>query len=99
MTHELKIWPGNFEAIVSGMKKHEIRKADRDYRVGDTLILREFTPAIDEKGVALDEKGHTVGKWTGNAAMRTISYISKPGSFGLPLDLCVLSLSEQPRQG
>lgn len=39
-THELKILPEYFEAVTSGRKKFEIRKNDRDYKVGDRLYLR-----------------------------------------------------------
>ena|ERR1700747_3316137 len=93
MTHQVKSWPGAFEAVTNGAKKHEVRKADRPFKVGDTLILREFTPEVIEKGgVVVDEEGHTVGAYTGRTLMRLITYISPAGSFGLPADLCVLSL-------
>jgi ASC-1-like (ASCH) protein len=42
MEHELKIYPTYFEDVISGKKKFEIRKNDRKYRVGDTLILKEW---------------------------------------------------------
>jgi len=43
--HKVKSWPQFFEAIVSGKKKHELRRADdRDFQVGDTLRLQEFNP-------------------------------------------------------
>lgn len=45
--HELKVWPEYFHRISSGQKTFEIRKNDRDFQVGDTLILKEFNP---EKG-------------------------------------------------
>lgn len=41
MIHELKILPEFFEAVTSGRKQFEIRKDDRNYRVGDQLVLRE----------------------------------------------------------
>ena len=44
MTHILKTWPSFFKAIRSGAKKFEIRKNDRDFRLGDHLLLREYDP-------------------------------------------------------
>lgn len=44
MIHELKTWTEYFQAIVSGEKTFEIRENDRGFRVGDTLILRQWTP-------------------------------------------------------
>lgn len=43
MIHELKILPEYFEAVTSGRKQFEIRKNDRDYKVGDQLILKEWS--------------------------------------------------------
>lgn len=45
VTHDLKCWPAFFEAIAAGDKRHDLRRAtDRDFRVGDVLLLREFDP-------------------------------------------------------
>lgn len=41
-THELKILPQYFEAVKNGSKRFELRKDDRNYQVGDLLILKEF---------------------------------------------------------
>lgn len=41
ITHELKIRPEFFSAVCTGVKRAELRKNDRDYRVGDTLHLME----------------------------------------------------------
>ncbi len=41
--HSLKIYPVFYDAVANGAKTFEIRKNDRDYQVGDTLCMREFT--------------------------------------------------------
>lgn len=41
--HILKSQPAMFEAILSGMKAHELRLADRLYNVGDVLDLQEYS--------------------------------------------------------
>ena len=41
ITHDLKIYPEYFSAVCTGVKLAELRKNDRDYRVGDTLHLTE----------------------------------------------------------
>lgn len=42
MIHELKIRPEYFVKVMSGEKTFEIRKDDRDYEVGDYILLKEF---------------------------------------------------------
>ena len=58
--HDLKILPQYFEDVMCGRKKFEIRKNDRDYKVGDIFILREWGP----------ERGYT-----GRSFIRSIIYI------------------------
>ncbi|GJK95303.1 MULTISPECIES: DUF3850 domain-containing protein [Klebsiella] len=41
ITRELKIYPEFFSAVCTGVKRAELRRNDRDYRVGDTLHLLE----------------------------------------------------------
>lgn len=41
-THELKIDPLPYEGVRTDRKLHEVRVADRDFQVGDELLLREF---------------------------------------------------------
>ena len=43
MTHNLKIYPEFFEAIIMGAKPFEVRFNDRNYQLGDILVLQEFT--------------------------------------------------------
>lgn len=42
MIHALKIQPKYFEAVRSEVKTFELRKNDRDFRVGDFLALNEW---------------------------------------------------------
>lgn len=42
--HELKCNPEYFARIGSGQKTFEIRKNDRDFQVGDILVLKEYDP-------------------------------------------------------
>ena len=49
MQHELKTWPEYFRAVKNGNKTFEIRKWDRPYKVGDTLLLREFDRITQEE--------------------------------------------------
>lgn len=42
--HEIKCHPKYFSRLASGDKSFEIRKNDRDYQVGDILIIKEFDP-------------------------------------------------------
>ena len=59
--HELKVWPGFFQAIKDGRKTFEVRKNDRDYQLGDVLRLREYEPGPD--------------RYTGREWERRVSYI------------------------
>ena len=40
--HELKTLPKFFKAQVTGNKQFEVRKNDRDFQVGDILMLQEW---------------------------------------------------------
>lgn len=45
--HKLKTWPEPFIAVEAGRKTCELRRADRDFKVGDGLMLVEFDPQRD----------------------------------------------------
>lgn len=42
MTHHVKIEEQYYEDIENGLKRFEIRKNDRDYKVDDVIILKEI---------------------------------------------------------
>ena len=44
--HVLKIWPSFFQEMIDGKKPFEVRKNDRDFRVGDVLKLLAYDPDL-----------------------------------------------------
>ena len=40
--HEIKILPKYYDAVISNIKHFELRKDDRDYQVGDFVVLKEW---------------------------------------------------------
>lgn len=42
--HELKTWPVYFDDVLALRKPFEIRRKDRDFKVDDVLVLREWSP-------------------------------------------------------
>lgn len=80
--HELKTWESYFHAIERDEKRFEIRRDDRDFRVGDTLRLRETK--------------YGNGEYTGREAFRAITYIMRHESdLGLADGFCILSLGRK----
>lgn len=85
-THELKCIKPYFQEICSGIKQFELRKNDRNYQVGDTLILREYHPIIS----GCD--------YTGYLAEVTITYIlENVPLFGLKDGYAILGIELQRR--
>lgn len=77
--HELKTWPDFFAAVSDGSKTFEIRKNDRDYKVGDILHLREWVPSDDppvfiEASDWPDGDGY-VGKYTESSLFCRVTYL------------------------
>lgn len=77
MTHNLKTWPCYFEEVRNGFKPFEIRKNDRNFEVGDLLVLEEFDPdATEEVTMADGDKVELAGSYTGRTLERRIIYIT-----------------------
>lgn len=87
MIHELKTHPQYFSMVFSGSKKFEVRKNDRNYQLGDELILKEYVP----KGYY--EDGLNDDTYTGRILHRRIDYILHGGQFGIEDGYVVMSLS------
>lgn len=87
MKHDLKCWPEFFDAIASGIKTFDLRNNDRNFQVGDSLLLHEYDP--------------TQSKYTGRFLERRISYIlgHRPdagcaATYGLRDGYVILALTE-----
>ena len=108
--HELKTWPSPFQAVRRGEKTHEVRGSrDRNFSVGDLLLLREFVPC----SVCLGSGSRTVydpmgletcpecrgqgGDYTGEKEKVAVTHLTLGGSFGLPPHLCVMSIRRTVR--
>lgn len=83
--YEIKSWVPFFSAMITGEKKHDMRKlSDRPYRVGDKVLLREYEPFG--------------GGYTGRSAIFRITYITSNvtpcalSSNALANDHCILSV-------
>lgn len=87
MHHDLKIWPKFFDAVQRGDKPFEVRKNDRSFAVGDTLVLKEWEPdSFDMQDMI--KKGH----YTGRVTEKLIVYVMKGGQFGIGPDYAVLGI-------
>ena len=85
--HELKCWPPHFEEIASGRKVVDLRPVkDRDFRVGDVLIQREWDPAVWS---ATQGQGDP---YTGKVCVCTVTHVLTGGQFGLQDGYAALSL-------
>lgn len=84
-THELKTLPDYFNAVLDGRKTFEIRKNDRDFAVGDTLILIEWIPQYRLP--------------TGRQQRCEITYIlegnDETEQYGLMKGFCILSIIQK----
>lgn len=101
MIHDLKTDPVYFERVFNGEKTFEVRKDDRGYQSGDTLILREFdrtkcthpTPSCRPR-----EEGGFGGcpGFTGRVVRCSVGFIFKAG-VGVDLgEYVVMSLLNGP---
>jgi ASC-1-like (ASCH) protein len=62
MKHELKLATDFFGSVSAGNKTFEIRFNDRNYKVGDTLVLKEFNTFTEE--------------YTGRVIEKKVTYIT-----------------------
>jgi ASC-1-like (ASCH) protein len=88
MMHELKTDPEPFDAVSRGEKTFEIRKDDRGFKVGDTLLLRrtKFTGEQMHFGDPLE--------YTGEQETFRVTHILRGPVYGLADGWVIMSLGE-----
>ncbi len=81
MTHTLKTIQPYYDDVAKGFKTFELRKMDRPFSDGDTIILQEFDGE----------------KLTGREQTFIIDYILKDcPQYGLMEGYCILGLKNEP---
>jgi len=84
--HELKTWPEYYQPMEDGIKQFEWRKDDRNYEVGDLLLLREWTSKTSS--------------YTGREQLVYVEYImGKQNEFGIHSEYVVMSIRKVAFQG
>ncbi len=78
MLHQLKSVGSSYQDIASGKKKFDFRKNDRDYHVGDRIVLKEYSALT--------------GNYTGRETLAHVTYIQPGGMFGIPEEYCILGI-------
>ena len=79
-THKLKLQQPFFDDVYYNRKEFEVRKNDRNYKVGDRLLLVEF-PTENKKY---------------KYVQKDIKYILEGGQFGIEEGYVVFGLKEVP---
>jgi len=79
--HDLKCWREHFRRLLDGTKHVELRFDDREFKVGDRLLLREYDPRAS--------------RYTGRATVRRVSHILR-SSDGPWLSSGYVALSLEP---
>lgn len=91
--HILKCWPQYFDAVASGLKNFEVRRDDRGFQKGDTLVLQRTRP---ENLHSVDTDYNAKPK---HELYFTINWILTGGQFGIEPGYVVLALAPlTPRQ-
>lgn len=76
--HALKTYTIPFDAQWIGVKTYEYRKNDRDFQVGDLLMLYEWAMSDTETGRCIDA---------------VITHIGKGPDFGIRKNYCIMSIN------
>ena len=82
--HELKTDPEPFKQVWHARKTFELRRDDRNFKVGDVLHLRELERRVE----LFNDK--TI--YTGRGLLVLVIYLLRGPEYGLPEDFVVMSI-------
>lgn len=88
--HVLKSVSKSFQATWTGDKRHEVRRYDRPFVVGDVVLLLDFSPVLRPTGAAAGP----LGWWGPRVILGEITHLTAAGAFGLPPSLCVFTVGK-----
>ncbi len=81
-THDLKTWTAVFDSLLTRAKSFEVRRDDRDFAVGDLLLLREWD--------------NDAGEYTGRSMRALVTYLLPGGQFGIEAGYVCMSIKRLP---
>lgn len=76
--HQLKTWKSYFVSILQNEKTFEVRRNDRDFKVGDILVLQEYD--------------HNTNYYTGRYLKKRVKYVLEGGNFGIESGYVVMGI-------
>jgi len=83
--HALKTWPHFFADVLSGRQTFQVRKNDRDFKEGDTLLLEEWLPNNDSR----DPRA---GSYTGRKCRVIVRSVLRGPILGIQKGWCVMGV-------
>lgn len=90
MRHELKTHPAMFRAVRDGVKNFEVRKDDRAFQAGDTVVLNFYEPPPNASATPApydpSDNREPIAK--------TISFVLRGGQYGVEAGHVVLALKD-----
>ncbi len=89
--HHLKTWPQFFHAVARGDKTFEVRKDDRAFQAGDTLVLEYFDPAKPQDTLNFAMQYEPIE--------RLVTFVLHGGQFGVEEGYVIMGLSVTPSYG
>lgn len=87
-THYLKTWPAYWLAVERGDKPFEVRKNDRCFQSGDTLMLEYFDP---------ERQPHEYEGFSRHPLERVVTFVLPGGQFGIETGYVVMGLAARPQ--